>query len=68
MRMHFNSELYSDAAAAGGPTDKDSAACLCSLERLQMAFCRSLAALPDGIGELQQLAVLDVRSVCHMAA
>ncbi len=31
-----------------------------------MAFCRSLATLPDGIGELQQLAVLDIRSVGHM--
>ena len=50
-----------------GPADTDSAGCLCSLERLQMAFCRRLAALPDGIGELQRLAVLDIRSPCHVS-
>ena len=38
------------------------AACLCSLERLNIAFCQSLAALPDDFGELQRLVVLDARS------
>ena len=32
-----------------------------------MAFCRSLAVLPEDLGELQQLAMLDMRLTCHIS-
>lgn len=60
----MNSAAYQRNVRVGWASNalsQERAARLRSLERLQLAFCRSLAALPDDIGDLQQLGVLDIR-------